>query len=342
MLVGIGLLLTASTLRGAFPKPETDSQPVAQARLEAVFMELRKEISQELNDKYLRNEALPDFPSRHSGSLLQADSHPHWLFKIWLASNGTSADWPNFEAAYFAWRAELLGELAKLPGEEQAQMELRAKTILHWLHRNVLRQYDENATDLPCTLQPGRYNCVSATILFHACARDCGLTTQTLLRGNHCRVAVWTGAAWLPLETTCASWGGEIAVHNPGTVTGPHVDQGKATLFGNRTNREIEQERVVSDAGLLGLIFFNRAVDFHQQGEYEQAVAENLNALRSDSTNRAALANLTASVNAWAIQLAHFKQKNKAIRLLNLARKFELETPTTEHNLQYVLHFRAK
>ena len=59
----------------------------------------------------------------------------------------------------------------------------QAQAIFEFMHRRILiAGYSRNCTDLATTLEHGRFNCVSATVLFNCLAerfdlRVCGLET---------------------------------------------------------------------------------------------------------------------------------------------------------------------
>ena len=67
---------------------------------------------------------------------------------------------------------------------EQAQQ--RAASVLAFLHRRVFPAgYDLQATELPRAFSAGRFNCVSATVLFNSLAREAGLDARAVRRPNH-------------------------------------------------------------------------------------------------------------------------------------------------------------
>ena len=84
----------------------------------------------------------------------------------------------------------------------------RAAALLGALHpartsqAPLLREYAVNATTLADVIETGRYNCVSATIVFTILATRLGLDANPVLTPTHARAAVRVGGRRVPVETT--------------------------------------------------------------------------------------------------------------------------------------------
>lgn len=244
---------------------------------------------------------------------LEVSDTPSWLFAAWQLGNGSHADWAHFTQQFAAWRAEANQALhLQQNGQSSAPIE-KSRQLLSWLHTNVLKSYDANATELPRLLGKGEYNCVVATIMFQAFARELGLKTISLNSGNHCRAAVWADNRWVPIETTC-----------------PNCIQAQILASGS------QNEQQLTDRELLGIIAFNRAIDFHHQRDYSDAVAWNLVAMDWYASHRGASQNLVASLNAWAITLSSSRQFATAKSILEVALTLSPDDRTTQHNYRYL------
>jgi tetratricopeptide (TPR) repeat protein len=84
----------------------------------------------------------------------------------------------------------------------------RAPALLGALHpartsqTPLLREYALNATTLIDVIETGRYNCVSATIVFTLLATRVGLDAHPVLVPSHARAAVLIGGRQVPVEAT--------------------------------------------------------------------------------------------------------------------------------------------
>lgn len=80
---------------------------------------------------------------------------------------------------------------------------VRGRALLRALHApGLLQRYDEHATTVSEVLLRGRFNCVSASVLYVLAARDAGLETQVELLPTHARVRIRLGGEWSVVETT--------------------------------------------------------------------------------------------------------------------------------------------
>ena len=75
------------------------------------------------------------------------------------------------------------------------------------MHREILTGgYDPAANQLSRLFDEGKFNCVSATVLFNALAADCGLTARAIELPTHAYSVVAAGDQSLIVETTCPTW----------------------------------------------------------------------------------------------------------------------------------------
>ena len=104
------------------------------------------------------------------------------------------------KAAALADQLRRSGELAGTPRE-------RVEAIFDFMHRRVLRGgYDLAYTDLRRVLDQGRYNCISATVLFNYLAGQCGLECRGLEMPGHAMSRVLLADGPVDVETTCPRW----------------------------------------------------------------------------------------------------------------------------------------
>lgn len=78
----------------------------------------------------------------------------------------------------------------------------RARRVFEWLHRDVLERYELHGVDLPGVLNDGRYNCVSATLVYNSLLEALGIRSAAVLVPSHVYSVVRAGDQWIEVETT--------------------------------------------------------------------------------------------------------------------------------------------
>ncbi len=263
----------------------------------------------------LWDEMAPELKEANSPVALETSDD--LLTQAWHAGGGQADVLPQMRAKVSEWKLAVRRDL-----NQQRTLAERAADLHHWLHQHVLRTYDASATDLTRVLSRGEYNCVSATLLYVVLARELQIPAATLCRGQHCRVGIHDGPNWLPLETTCATCAG----------LSPLKAAVQPVLIGGDSNHE----RLLNEQNLVGLFWFNRALDELKLKHHRAAVAANLVALSWDLQNAEARMNLLASLNFLGLDAAKIGDFNTATRWLVFAGEVSPKDATTQHNRRYV------
>lgn len=197
---------------------------------------------------------------------------------------------------------EALRQSGKLSSNAPQQ---RAQAIFEFMHERVLRGgYDLAYTDLRRVFDDGRYNCVSATVLFNHLATEFDLRCCGLEMPSHAMSRVFLADGTLDVENTCPQWfqlNGDPKPWAPAGNVAP-IDRSKA--------------HAVSPIQLAAMIYYNRGVDFLSEKRFAEAAAVNAKALRLDPKNATARGNLLATVNNWAIDLGNGGRFTEAVDLL--------------------------
>jgi tetratricopeptide (TPR) repeat protein len=149
----------------------------------------------------------------------------------------------------------------------------RGQTLLAALHPSrttetpLLREYAMNATTLIDVIETGRYNCVSATLVFMLLGRRSGLDVSGVLLPSHARAAVRLGGTRVPVEATHAHGfdPGEAELREMQRRFRVEVDNGAAYAE--------ESETEVDLLGLLGAVYTNIATYRSLRGEAGAALA---------------------------------------------------------------------
>ena len=198
----------------------------------------------------------------------------------------------------------------------------RSQAIFELMHSEFLHGgYVRDCTDLATTLRTGKFNCVSATVLYNYLALALGLHVVGLESPGHAMSRLVLAGASLDVETTCPRWfrilddpekKAEMTAQARG---GAPADEGHGQL------------REVTPVQMAAMIYYNCGVDLLAQQRYAEALAANAKALRLDPSSETARGNLLATLNNWSIALGTAGQYAQAAR--RLEQGMQLIRPTT-------------
>lgn len=186
----------------------------------------------------------------------------------------------------------------------------RSEAIFDFMHRRILRGgYELKNTDLRQALDGGRFNCVTATVLFNYLAGRSGIECRGLQMPGHAMSRLVLPDGPLDVETTCPRW---FQVKDDPQRRAAAVSQ----TIGAKSAGDSSNAREVAPLQLAAMIYYNRGVDLLADNRYAEAVAANVKALRLDPANETARGNLLAAINNWAIELGNRGEFAKAVGLL--------------------------
>ncbi|HYW79554.1 MAG TPA: hypothetical protein VE890_08250 [Thermoguttaceae bacterium] len=210
--------------------------------------------------------------------------------------------------------------------------QARAEAVFEFLHTRLLRgQYHLNCTDVREALDNGRYNCVSASVLFNCMADAVGLEVCGLEIPGHAMSRLLIGDTSLDIETTCPDW--FRLKHDPDRRAAAVENTLGATAVTGR--REV---RAVSPVQLVAMIYYNRGVDLLAEKRFAEAASANAKALQLDPQSTAAWGNLLATINNWAIAQGNAQRFAEASDLLRQALALEPEYQSFTTNYIHVHH----
>ncbi len=200
--------------------------------------------------------------------------------------------------------AAVPAKIATVSGRE------RVEAVFDFMHRRVLcGGYDLAATDLRVVLDQGRFNCVSATVLFNFLGGELGLKCRGLEMPSHAMSRVLLPEGAIDVETTCPRW-----FHQAGEA-GQQTAAASKTI-GAAACADRAKTREVSPIQLAAMIYYNRGVDLLAEKRFAEAAAANAKSLRLDPTNLTARGNLLATINNWSIHMGDTGHFAAAIDLL--------------------------
>jgi tetratricopeptide (TPR) repeat protein len=192
----------------------------------------------------------------------------------------------------------------------------KARSVFQFMHEELLfGGYALQTTDLRETFRSGKYNCLTATIIFNCLANEVGLPTCAVRSPGHALSRVFLPDGSLDVETTCPRW---FQLSGRPAEQAEHVRQ---TLGTTPASRSGAQE--ASEVELVAMIYYNRGVDLLAAERFAEAAAANLKSLRLYPNSPTARGNLLATINNWAIELARQRQFAEAAHLLRLGMALE-------------------
>jgi tetratricopeptide (TPR) repeat protein len=204
------------------------------------------------------------------------------------------------------------------------------REIFESLHREIMtRQYDINCTNISRVFETGKFNCVSATVLFNVLGEKAGLNVHALEMPGHALSRVRFAGKEIDIETTYPDWfklenketlaaattqrvaQSESAVPNP--VAGSNA--GNKKIPDNRTESEklaelSKKSREITPVQLIATIYYNHGVDLLNEKRFAEAAMLNIKALYLDPENEAAWGNLMVVINNWALELSAGNKTN--------------------------------
>ncbi len=215
-----------------------------------------------------------------------------------------------------------------VPAGQGRRGELEA--VFDFLHRRILHGgYRIDCTDLRIAIDDGRFNCVSASILFQCLAERHGFIVHTLEMPGHAMSRVILPDGPLDVETTCAAW--FRLMDDPKRQAASVRQTLGATPGANRANA-----RQVAEVGSVALVYYNRGVDLLAAARYGEAALANAKALRLDPDNRTARGNLLATVNNWAISLGQSLRFDDAVAMLQAGLAIDPQYEPFSLNYAYI------
>ncbi len=232
----------------------------------------------------------------------------HSLIEAALIAGGVHDSQRLLEATT---RFDELAKKAAVSVEAGAAEEVRAKQLFDFMHREILiNGYELECTDLATTLEHGKFNCVSSTVLFNCLAARFGLEAVGIELPGHAMSRLHLAGKNVDVETTCPAW-----------FSLQHDPKRRAALIAKTIGVDLQAPgacpgREVSSVELVAMIYYNRGVDLLTAHRFAEAAAANAKALRLDPSSETARGNLLATLNNWAITVGAGQEYEKAIDLL--------------------------
>ena len=229
------------------------------------------------------------------------------------------------QAAALADQLRRSGKLADTPRQQ-------VEAVFEFLHERVLcGGYDLAYTDLRRVLDDGRFNCVSATVLFNYLAGELGLDCRALEMPGHAMSRVVLPDGPLDVENTYPRW--FCCKDDP-----ERRSAAAAPTIGAAAKADRSKAREVSPIQLAAMIYYNRGVDLLAEKRFADAARANAKALRLDPANATARQNLLATINNWSIELGNSQHFAEAVDLLRQGLAMDAKFEAFAQNYVHVHH----
>lgn len=204
----------------------------------------------------------------------------------------------------------------------------RAEKLFELMHEELLtRGYRHDASDPAEAIQHGRFNCVSATLLWQHLAAEFEISAVARQLPGHVQSMLCVGDARFIVETTCPQWFSLVDEQGRPRAASIAWDgvPGVAATTG--------EARELDDSALIASVYYNRGLALLGRREFAAALAATHAAHRLDPANAAARANVLATLNNWALHLAEQGQTARAISLLEMGQSLASDHESFQVNL---------
>ena len=230
-------------------------------------------------------------------------------------------------------KAAALADQLRRSGKLTGTPRQRVEAIFEFMHRRVLRGgYDLAYTDLRRVLDDGRFNCVSATVLFNYLAGELGLDCRGLEMPGHAMSRSRCPTARSTSRTTCPRWF---------RLTGDPKQQTSAAAqtIGAAASADRSQAREVSPIQMAAMIYYNRGVDLlGGKALCRGGRAPTPRPCGSIRNNATARGNLLATINNWSIELGNRQHFAEAVDLLRQGLAMDAKFAAFAQNYVHVHH----
>lgn len=179
-----------------------------------------------------------------------------------------------------------------------------------YLHQRLLYgPYAASCQHLRETLETGRHNCLTSTVLYIALCRSVGLQAHAVAMTGHVYVRITSATGSYDIETTSKRW-----------VRQPPQEAGL----------------MISDRQLLARVYYNIGLAYAHQRAYALSIAATQRGFELDPRHQRSRDNLLATLNNWALSLANEGQLRAAVAVISAAMELDADHPGTRENSAYL------
>jgi tetratricopeptide (TPR) repeat protein len=158
---------------------------------------------------------------------------------------------------------------------------VRAEQVFQFMHSRVLTgPYDAKCSNFQATLDEGRFNCVTATLLYQLLCEHVSLDPRIVATPGHV-FSSFEQSTIGDVQTTCVEW-----------FRTPHPTRDAGNLNVRRRLNAVQ---------LVGKVYYNEGVGLLETNQFPAAIHILQRSLQLDAQDPAARDNLLAGWNNWAL-----------------------------------------
>ena len=214
------------------------------------------------------------------------------LADAFLIASGiiTEPDFSRYREKLDRVRAQARAEVPKIDDPYE-----NARTLLQWMHEKALTSYRANATLATDILDFGRFDCLTASILYALLAQDAGLRVDGVIVPDHAFCVLRDPRSDKDIETT-VRYG-----FDPGTKEIQQLEKTARYIY--IPPREYRQRETVSLRRLIACLYSNRiSILQHGKGLARRDLAKYKKGYYLDPDSTLLKENIAASFNNLAIE----------------------------------------
>lgn len=201
--------------------------------------------------------------------------------------------------------------LRRIFGKDKAKtFTIREKSsiIFDYLHKNVFKNYDEHSTTLDVTLKTGKFNCVTATVLYNILLKKNGIKADIAKLPTHVFTQIKDKKIIIDVENA-TPFGFDI-----GAKTDTQKDFQKIT--GYVYFKEASKRIILDRVGIFFTIYGNRAAVAAKTGFPLLAFQNSLKAYALAPTDANSLPNVVGGYAIYSADLVNKGDFAKAVEIL--------------------------
>ncbi|MDR2168639.1 MAG: hypothetical protein LBP59_00675 [Planctomycetaceae bacterium] len=260
-----------------------------------------------------------------------------------LLKDAQDGKWDNFDlfrAAIIAegernpakinnYESKLDAILQKTKNNNPIPDEIFIRNLFEALHGEMMYKYDINCTNVSNVFETGKFNCVSATVLFNVLGEKANLKIHAIEMPEHVLSRMNFQNKQIDVETTCPKWfridnkedlaaatlqrvaKPEPATPNPIAKNNINEKNNQNILTQSEQVEKLSRNsRDLTSVQLIAIIYYNTGIDLEKEERYPEAIIANLKALHLDPESENAWKNLLVPINNWAIKLSNGNKTN--------------------------------
>jgi tetratricopeptide (TPR) repeat protein len=257
--------------------------------------------------RFLRN---PDGYSLKDGAII-ASGHANHLedYRKNLSSISEKIRAEHFtdekERGFIPWVKRLFGD----DKTKEYTTKEKAKIVFDYLHRNVLKEYNASATTLDVTLRTGKYNCLTATLIYALMLDDIGVKSDIVALPTHIFSRIKTEDNKIIDIENSTPFGFDIG-------SSEDAQKNFTRITGFKYVGDSDKLETLDKQGVFSVIYANRAATAFKDGFPVLAFQNALKAMAVNPKGRELSPNVAMGYVAYSGELVKKGDFDRAVAIL--------------------------